>query len=575
MNSIGLTSRREKRRKNRSSKINALKEEMFDELDDSVAIVAEDRLSSEEVAKVQERVIRADINSLQTNGKVTPTPPPLPDDRNETKTQHKPDTNLTHTFEETQHIPSTNPIQKDNVDNSKTQHKPDTNPTRTSRKTQHKGDTNPIQKHLATGAQTRHKPDTNPTQASSKTQYKGDTNPIQIDQTEKPKTQHIPNTETALSDKEPQQKPDTNPTHFNDLKTRHIPDTKLADNRKTSTRKTRYKPDTFEGVGQQIHQTQTQHKPDTKSLDLVGSIPPVKPDTNPTQDSSINYEWPDVSIYALRHGLGRRIIEHLTQLERLTGEGLTPNLTYVEIAESIGNTTATSVRGTVIRMEEKWFLRRYENEGGRSVGPRFTVNPKIQEQLIRKTLNDHIQSEPIEETWKSINIAALEKIQWENQSYSLRREHILKIAKKSEYPPETVQHFIDVFAFDIQHNNKLAVLKNGWKGPKNFDPIAFFVGSILNGNGYDTPSNYVSLKEASLDKALKTMRELSEREEAKVQELIALQFEPWLKSLSPNDRQTFNSFKGFSPEPNTKAERTNLMEYFRTEVFPKLRELGS
>ena len=128
--------------------------------------------------------------------------------------------------------------------------------------------------------------------------------------------------------------------------------------------------------------------------------------------------------------------------------------------------------------------------------------------------------------------------------------------------PEELQESIYAFAFDLTENQKSKVI--------NGSALNYFMG-ILRRGPYAAPANYESpevrqrrLYLEAKEQQHKKRQELDEREEA-------VEFAEWAEKLSLEQRAALVPPKDFA-KPGGTAHSYQLREYFRENVWPKLRK---
>jgi hypothetical protein len=161
--------------------------------------------------------------------------------------------------------------------------------------------------------------------------------------------------------------------------------------------------------------------------------------------------------------------------------------------------------------------------------------------------------------WRNIDTEPLSKI-------GFSKNHLSQIASQNKLKPQVVQDSINVFAFDLQENNKA----KGIKG----DPINFFMGILRNGKPYAPPSNYESPQDKAMRLYREKMQAIEQRRADTEKEAINLAYNEWFSELTDAQK------KDLLPENlrnNARLEKNKMLEgsarnYFETKIWPSVRD---
>lgn len=351
-------------------------------------------------------------------------------------------------------------------------------------------------------------------------------------------------------------KPNTNYTQ-----TIHKLDTK----RNTNGTQTRHK--------LEAEKTQTRHKPNTQrytELDTNSTQTRHKLDTN-TQFSSLT-------------GIQRMMVIFLFQQCKISRKKITEGLSPAHIANTL-KIRIGSVKTTVIRLEQKGFIRRASSKEGRGGWSCYEIPDRVYSELLEietrhkldtnftqtlhkldteryteryttpssssSNISINTTTTELPELWSKIDISLLEAI-------GFTTSHLLQLYRSGINQIEQIQDSIDHFAYDLSHNQKEKEIKT--------NPLSYFMGIMKRVGVYAAPENYESEKDKALREYFEQKKIQKKKQETLENELIDLAYTDWSNKLTSDEK------KSIIPDliANGKIEGAKiaaLKSYFKNNVW--------
>ncbi len=154
--------------------------------------------------------------------------------------------------------------------------------------------------------------------------------------------------------------------------------------------------------------------------------------------------------------------------------------------------------------------------------------------------------------WMQINTTALK---------NLSHSHLKQLYQKNQLTAEQVQESIDAFAFDLEKNNKKALIHG--------DEVNFLMGILLKrGMPYTPPDNYESPRDRAMRIYLEKKREQQQKRKQMQRQLMGLEFEEWYSNLTTEQKkEIIPSYK-----EETKFSKNLALGYFEENVFPEIEQ---
>jgi len=321
-------------------------------------------------------------------------------------------------------------------------------------------------------------------------------------------------------------KPNTNITQ-----TRHKPNTK----RYTNLTQTQHKLDT--------EKIQTRHKPNTQRYTEL--------DTNLTQT---RHKLDTNEQFSCLTGIQRIMVIFLFQQCKISRQKVTEGLSPAHIANTL-KIRIGSVKTTVIRLEQKGFIRRASSKEGRGGWSCYEIPDKVYSELLeietRHKLDTNLTqtlhkldteryteryttpsssssniittTTELSDEWQKINTLPLESI-------GLNSGHLTQLQRLGVTSAEIVQDSIDHFSYDLLYNNKGKEIKT--------NAIGYFMGIMKRAGVYTAPDNYESEKDRSLRIYLETKKLQQEKQAVMEAEIIEVSYNEWIAGLTEDQKRS-------------------------------------
>jgi predicted transcriptional regulator len=291
--------------------------------------------------------------------------------------------------------------------------------------------------------------------------------------------------------------------------------------------------------------------------------PELRPQVEPKLSQSEAKVEPNPSISTLV-GLQRDILLNIYNSCREEGSKCSAPISIENLA-NVSNTTASAARKAIQRIEQKGYITRAQYKDGRGGWTRYKVLDSVYNALLldetrakvepklsqtRAKVEPELEPKLRPSVSSSSSFIDLEKFKTTTTSESetfdnsvnqldpvwsaidtsplfeigFTKAHLIQLARHGKISAEEVQDSIHFFAFDLVRNGKARELK----GP----PLNFFMGILRKGLPYAPPENFESPEAEARRKYLEGKRRIEEQRLAEEQELKALAFATWRRSLT-------------------------------------------
>ena len=274
----------------------------------------------------------------------------------------------------------------------------------------------------------------------------------------------------------------------------------------------------------------------------------------------------------------------------------------ITVVASIVQIPIGSVNTTLVRLEEKGYIKKIKSQAGRGGWKKIKLVEHIyREMLFTETshklhtnftqtshkfntepntksntsslsgssniyLNTTTTSGPekinsLNEEWLKIDIEPLSTI-------GFTKTHLMQIASQNILSAELVQGSIYAFAFDLQENEKGKNIKG--------DPINFFMGILRNGKPYAPPSNYESPQDKSMREYKEKMLKIEQDRAETEKEAINLTFNDWFSQLTEEQKKEFLPDMLRRNTTSEKLGKNKMLEgsarsHFEIELWPDIK----
>jgi hypothetical protein len=138
--------------------------------------------------------------------------------------------------------------------------------------------------------------------------------------------------------------------------------------------------------------------------------------------------------------------------------------------------------------------------------------------------------------------------------------HLEQVVSQKLLEKEVIQESIYAYAFDLKYNNKR----------KEVDKLVHYIMAILrNGRPYVPAKNYESPHDMAMRIYLESVEQRKRRKEEKEREIMQVQFEEWLDTLTDAEKDVYGP-AGRWDKNREMTCRANAFEYFRSVIWPPL-----
>ncbi len=258
-------------------------------------------------------------------------------------------------------------------------------------------------------------------------------------------------------------------------------------------------------------------------------------------------------------GLQRKILIFIHNQCKICRDKVTFPLSIENIATHC-NTTFSSARKALQRLEKKQFIIRKEFKNGRGGWTRYELpnntfqelmqyenygqtQSKLEPNLSQSRAKLRTQLEPqLEPSSLSSSSNKIDNINttttalpesWSNLDFSIGQQfgftnsHLIQLYKHGGIEAKMIQESIQHFAFDLEKNNKIKEIKT--------NPLSYFMGILKRVGAYAPPDNYESPKEEAMRIYLEKKKLLESKREVMEKEFLELSFKEWLNTLTENE----------------------------------------
>lgn len=260
-------------------------------------------------------------------------------------------------------------------------------------------------------------------------------------------------------------------------------------------------------------------------------------------------------------GLQRKLLIYI--VENCKSRGLLHTTTITnETLRQLLNTDPDSVKTTVQRLINKFFICRERGKRGKGGFSIFTITELVRNGIIEseRQLNIGNQlgnqlvnaiSKQLENNWQTnkettlssssssidnINITTTTEIpdNWldidleEGKNFGFTKNHLIQLYKQGDLDPQMVQDSIEHFAFDLEHNGKAKEIKT--------NPLSYFMGIVRRVGVYNAPENYESPKAKALRMYLEKKKTEQKQRAAIEKEFLNNAFQEWQDGISEEEK---------------------------------------
>jgi len=146
------------------------------------------------------------------------------------------------------------------------------------------------------------------------------------------------------------------------------------------------------------------------------------------------------------------------------------------------------------------------------------------------------------------------------ESINLTRGHLKDIKEKGKLSSEIIQSSIEHFSYELSQNKH-----------KVKDPLKTFVGTLCKGNEWNPIDGYKSKKQIALEAYRERLEKEKQEEEQIIAQIIELNFDKWVSSLSEEEIDEISPYIPNVPEVvRVKTRSSKLKEFFRKNELPKI-----
>ena len=241
-----------------------------------------------------------------------------------------------------------------------------------------------------------------------------------------------------------------------------------------------------------------------------------------------------------------------------------------EALRVVSNSTHKTTKKILSRMIEKKLLSRLPGKKGKGgyvvfeLSQEFIDVVRLQSQLEYENNDSPIinqvtnPSRDLPSKWKEVDFSPLESV-------GFGAPQIKQLYEKSLNSPEVIQESIKHFSFALENNSKVKKFAEEGKA------LTVIMGVLRKGGNW-FEANYEAPKDKALREIVQQKKAAKEKRNKLIGELVNLEFEEWVKSLSssevdeivPEDRRRLKA-----------AKTAALSQYFKEKVLvPRLEKEG-
>ena len=265
----------------------------------------------------------------------------------------------------------------------------------------------------------------------------------------------------------------------------------------------------------------------------------------------------------------------------LTRDKTTTPITAKDISKKIGK-SISSIKKTISRLKKKGFILSHDFKLGRHGWAKYSIpkavavkphnfektksnlnvhnNNNNNNTIIKSSLekNSPCLKNGLPESWNLIEFEPVKKI-----GFSISQ--LKQLYNEGLNTPEVIQESIKHFSFALENNSKVKKFAEEGKA------LTVIMGVLRKGGNW-FEANYEAPKDKALREIVQQKKAAKEKRNKLIGELVNLEFEEWVKSLSssevdeivPEDRRRLKA-----------AKTAALSQYFKEKVLvPRLEKEG-
>ena len=320
-----------------------------------------------------------------------------------------------------------------------------------------------------------------------------------------------------------------------------------------------------------------------------------KPRSQPRTDSrtNIGQTWDNLAnsySYLSLVGLQQKITFLIYEACTASRNKVTDPIPIEYIATAC-KTTKLSAYKTIQRLENKKIIYRSQFKVGRGGWTQYGLHESVFQEILHQETQDKLRTN-LGQTWdkprsqprteprtsspsssgsNNIDITTTgveQKISMDWQFVDLEplneigftQTHLRQIAQQEKLTIEMVQDSIHAFAFDLDKNNKQALLKNS--------PLNYFMGILRKGMPYAPPGNYESPTDEAMRLYVESKKEQEKKRQSLLNEALEFSFQEWLSGISDELKNQI-----IPPEirklQSEQPKRAVLKQYFENNLWSK------
>jgi len=256
-------------------------------------------------------------------------------------------------------------------------------------------------------------------------------------------------------------------------------------------------------------------------------------------------------------GLQRKTLLYIYNQCKLCRDKITSPLSIENVANHC-NTSISSERKTLQRLEKKGYIIRKEFKNGRGGWTRYELEKDIFQEIFHCENNnqfeinlgqtrDKVETQlrtqlrtnvPSSSSYININNKTTTtelpsnwlEIELSNVSqFGFTKNHLWQLFRTGEHEPHIISESIEHFLFDLAHNHKAKDIKT--------NALSYFMGILTRVGVYAAPENYESPKDRAMRLYLEKKQVQQEKKATMEKECQQIAFQEWQDSLEDSEKE--------------------------------------
>jgi hypothetical protein len=248
-----------------------------------------------------------------------------------------------------------------------------------------------------------------------------------------------------------------------------------------------------------------------------------------------------------------KILNYLFQNCYNRGQRITSHITLSEITETLGISSRSVSKTTLMRLNKKKFITRRGGKRGNGGFAIYEIPEDIYEGLIldKVTIREPLGNDKVSDrvtdrvtngpssssilnttTTRQQNLDSSRNITLPAniQSLGLGENHLEQLQNKFSLTAEQIQQSLEAFSYDLE-NGEMERLKA--RGVQNL--IGYFFGAMKNGGYNSVKEGFISAEELGEQEMLKRLEEKKAAREERQKRIEDLLFEEWLETKTEKE----------------------------------------